>query len=50
MKLQVEDLGEDASTEAIWKVIDSNLDKMMPFIHQTADRWNNRNQNAQNLL
>jgi hypothetical protein len=34
----------------MWQIIDKNTTSMMPFITDTIEKWNTRNQNVQNLL
>jgi hypothetical protein len=31
---------EEESTDALWKSIDANFSKCLPFIESTVDRWN----------
>ena len=40
--INVEDVDTDASSTKIWKSIDANFSKTMPFIEDTIDRWNER--------
>lgn len=41
--IKVEEIKEENDqTDEIWEKLNSNFDRMMPFVEETIDRWNNR--------
>jgi len=42
--VELEEIETDASTSQLWKQLDSNFKKTIPFIEDTVDRWNERTQ------
>lgn len=49
-KVKVQDMGveeaEELNTDSIWKTMQSNVDKILPFVNDSIDRWNARNINT----
>jgi hypothetical protein len=39
----------DKALDSMWRVIDKNVTSMMPFVNDTVERWNVRNQGS-NIL
>ena len=39
----------EMTTEQLWKSLDANYSKCLPFIEETVERWNNRTQLLGNL-
>ena len=35
---------EDMSMDRVYEVLDSNFEKVIPFVEETVDRWNTRTQ------
>ena len=40
---------EDPSLDHLWRQLDSNFGKCLPFIEETVDRWNQRTKILGNL-
>lgn len=42
--IKLQEIDEEDSTHKIWKSLDSNFSKVIPFAEQTIEKWNSRNQ------
>ena len=42
--VKIKEISEDANLESIWKTMDANIKQTLPFMEQTIDQWNDRNQ------
>ena len=42
--IKLQDIDEQDSNDKLWKKLDSNFSKVIPFAEQTIEKWNSRNQ------
>lgn len=42
--IKLQDIDEQDSNDKLWKTLDSNFSKVIPFAEQTIEKWNSRNQ------
>ena len=48
--IQINEVDEnESSLEGLWETLETNENRMMPFIEETIERWNNRTQIMKNI-
>jgi hypothetical protein len=44
-----DDLGNESTTDSLFKIVDHNFSQVLPFVEETIDRWNSRTQTLKSI-
>jgi hypothetical protein len=44
-----DDIGNESTTDSLFKIADHNFSQVLPFVEETIDRWNSRTQTLKSI-
>ena len=44
-----DDIGNESTTDSLFKIVDHNFSQVLPFVEETIDRWNSRTQTLKSI-